>query len=69
MVETAAEQFLMELARTESLEPCDCGQCPLFLFCDLWDFTEECSKAYQAFQDLIYDVGRRADRALLTSVR
>lgn len=63
MVETAAEQFLMELARTESLEPCDCGECPLFMFCSLGGF-EECDKAYEAFQEMIYDVGKQADRAL-----
>ena len=63
MVETAAEQFLMELARTESLEHTDCESCPLFLFCDLCGF-EECDKAYEAFQDLVYDVGKQADRLL-----
>ena len=64
MVETAAEQFLMELARTEKLEQNgDCGECPLFMFCSLGGF-DECDKAYEAFQEMIYDVGKQADRLL-----
>ena len=75
MIETAAEMFLMEFARTARCSNVtdDCCDCPIETFCRMYEESSElpydkskgfCANAYDAFETLVYDVAQRGDKAI-----